>query len=141
MKKIIFLIVIIILGFSLYAIWLARNDVHSKTPEPLIIPLAMQNDSGETGRVTMSEVNGQVKVMVNLTSASVDQSQPAHIHRGSCATLGEVVYTLSQVVNGSSETTITAAFEALKSNLPLTINVHKSVAESGTYVACGDIIF
>ncbi|MEK7622102.1 MAG: hypothetical protein AAB415_02890 [Patescibacteria group bacterium] len=139
MKKFIILLVIIILIFFIYRAWNRGEMGNDLLPSPVTVTLATQNQSGETGQALLTEVDGQVKVVMNITDTPLGVAQPAHIHRGSCTTVGEVLYTLSPVTEGVSETTITATLLALKSSLPLAINVHKSVAEIGTYVACGDI--
>ena len=89
-------------------------------------------------------------------------NHPAHIHDGSCQTLGDVLFPLSDVVpNGAvqdgtldttsgtvgmeagapvaiSTTTVDVTIAELLAG-PHAINIHKSNDEIGTYVACGDI--
>ena len=139
MKKIIFLIFVVVLIFLIFRGWSGSADNVVKV-EPVTVTLSAQNQSGESGQAILTEVDGQVKVVVNLTGEPAGVSQPAHIHHGTCAALGEPVYALSPVTDGASETTLTAAFQAIKSGLPLAINVHKSAAESSVYVVCGDIL-
>lgn len=138
MKKFIILLIIIAGIFLIYRGW-GSND-RSQTTEQFRVTLVAQNQSGVQGETILSEVDGQVKVMINLTGSPVGVSQPAHVHLGSCAALGEPIYALSSVTDGVSETTLTASFEALKVGLPLAINVHKSATEMVTSVACGDIV-
>src|SRR5215204_3474625 len=79
---------------------------------------------------------------------------PAHIHSGSCAELGDVVYPLTEIteVGGDAERTGAASAIPVKSSstvvdTPLqdlvdgdfAINVHESAEEIDTYIACGDI--
>jgi len=138
MKKFIILVTVVVLIFLIYRGW-GKNS-NNNVPTPITVELAAQNQSGETGQAILTEVDGQVKVVVNLIGESAGVSQPSHIHYGTCAALGEPVYALSPITDGASETTLTASFQAIKSALPLAINVHKSVAESSIYVACGDIV-
>jgi plastocyanin len=84
---------------------------------------------------------------------------PAHVHSGTCATLGDVVFPLGNVQAGdstsgtpsadtatapatsivaSSVTTIESALSDLLAS-EHAINIHKSEADIGTYIACGDI--
>ena len=87
---------------------------------------------------------------------------PVHIHDGTCAQLGEVVFPLSDVGPGSatkdgaaiattgklgssdgeavsiSETTIDFTIAELVTS-PHAINVHRSADEISTYIGCGDI--
>ena len=137
MKKFIILVIVVVLIFLIYRGW---GENPNNIPVPITVGLATQNQSGETGQAVLTEVDGQVKVVVNLTGEPAGVSQPSHIHYGTCAALGEPVYALSPITDGASETTLTASFQAIKSALPLAINVHKSVAESSIYVACGDIV-
>ncbi len=77
---------------------------------------------------------------------------PAHVHTGTCATLGEVVHPLTDaahadgaqegtnpasVVTGST-TTIPATVADLLA-APHALNVHMGADDMGTYVACGDL--
>ncbi len=104
--------------------------------------LGEQNQSGETGIATLTEQNGQTKVVVTLVAApgaSVSASQPAHIHLGSCPNPGEVKYPLTNVVKGISETVLPVTIAQLKAMMPLAINVHKSAEEVKVYTACGDL--
>lgn len=139
MKKFIVLVIIVVLAFMFYRWWGGDADDTVKVG-PVTIVLTIQNESGESGQAVLSEVDGQVKVVVSIVGQPIGASQPAHIHHGSCAALGEPVYALSPVAEGTSETTLTATFEVIKSGLPLAINVHKSASESSIYVACGDIL-
>lgn len=103
------------------------------------ITLAEQNKSGEVGTATLSEVDGKVKVTLNMSGAPKDIAQPAHIHVGSCPDVGAVKYPLTSPINGISETILDVTPAQLKSELPLGINVHKSADEATVYVSCGDL--
>ena len=95
--------------------------------------------SGEMGSAVLSEVNGQTTVVVTVVGEPAGASQPAHIHSGQCgATLGAVVYPLTNVVNGVSTTTINVTMAKLKS-AQYGLNGHKSAAEIGTYTFCGNL--
>jgi plastocyanin len=90
-----------------------------------------------------------------------EESHPAHIHSGSCATLGDVVYPLNNVggemmdamgtpmaseTMGATDsipvdvsiTTVNTTLADLTSE-PYAINVHESAENIGNYIACGDI--
>jgi plastocyanin len=103
------------------------------------VDLAAQNDSDQSGTATLTEEAGKTKVSVVLDQAPANANQPAHIHAGACPNPGAVVYPLTNVVAGRSETTLDVSLEDLLGQLPLAINIHKSAAEIGTYVSCGDI--
>src|SRR5215218_4245826 len=82
------------------------------------------------------------------------EAHPAHIHSGSCAELGDVVYPLTDITPITGDTERTGAASAIPVegsttvvDTPLqdlidgefAINVHLSPDEIGTYIACGDI--
>ncbi len=106
--------------------------------EAVTVELGAVNDSGESGKATLTPVDGQTKVLIELSGAPADVAQPAHIHQGNCANLGGPAYPLEAVENGKSETTIDAKLSDLTAG-DFAINVHKSDKEISTYVACGDI--
>lgn len=106
--------------------------------ETINVPLAEQNGSGQTGTATLTEKDGQVTVSISLGGAP-SEAQPAHIHPGTCASLGATPeYALANVVDGESETTIDATLDKLTVE-QYAINIHMSEADIGTYAACGDI--
>jgi hypothetical protein len=103
------------------------------------MPLVAQNDSGEDGEATLSEVDSETtRVVLEVENPSVEP-QPAHIHRGSCENLDpEPAYGLENVVDGKSTTEVNVAVEDLVDK-GFAVNVHKSAEESEVYVSCGDI--
>lgn len=113
------------------------SDVLS--PDQLTVVLSEESDSGESGVVTITEIDGQLVVSLATVGYAEGVEQPAHIHEGVCPDVGAVVYPLTNVVDGMSETTIDATLEDLESQLPLAINVHKSVPEASVYTSCGNI--
>jgi len=113
----------------------AKSDI-----EPVVVNLSTQNNSGITGKATLTKVDGRVQVKLETTGLAA-LPQPAHIHVGSCASIGAVKYPLNNVVTGSSTTVLNVTLDQLKAEMPLAINVHKSAVESGVYVACGDVKF
>ncbi|TSC82587.1 MAG: hypothetical protein G01um101420_254 [Parcubacteria group bacterium Gr01-1014_20] len=104
------------------------------------VTLSTQNASGISGTATISDVDGKAKVVLSLTGAPAEISEPAHIHIGSCAEIGAVKYPLISVLGGVSETILEVSTETLLGSLPLAINVHKSAEEVSVYVACGDLL-
>ena len=105
----------------------------------VFVPILEQNNSGEEGKASLTEVDGKVKVALTMTGSPKDVAQPAHIHVGVCPEVGAVKYPLTNVVNGVSETMLDVSLDQLKDQLPLGINVHKSAAEAKIYTACGDL--
>lgn len=103
------------------------------------VTLSEQNTSGESGIATLVEVDGKVVVILTLTGAPEGVVQPAHIHVGSCPDVGAVKYPLTFPVNGRSETTLEVSLGQLRSEMPLSINVHKSAQEASVYVSCANL--
>lgn len=104
----------------------------------LTVTMNAQNNSGETGTATLTQVSGGVQVVLAIKGGPAT-AQPAHIHTGTCADLKGVVYPLTSVTAGASTTTVKGITidQLLKS--PMAINVHKSAADLATYVSCGNI--
>jgi len=105
------------------------------------VKLGEQNTSGQSGTATLTPTkDGKVTVVLALTGGKFTAAQPAHIHEGSCPTPGAVKYPLTNVVNGKSTTTLNVSMaDLLKAAPKLSVNVHKSAAETSVYTACGDI--
>ena len=103
------------------------------------VPLVTQNNSGQDGEATLSEVDADTtRVVLEVENPSVEP-QPAHIHRGSCENLDPTpAYPLENVVDGKSTTEVNVAVEDLVDK-GFAINVHKSAEEVEVYVSCGDI--
>lgn len=103
-----------------------------------VAPLNEQNGSGENGTVVMTVVDDtHTRVVIELTNGP-STPQPAHVHEGTCANLNPVPkYPLNNVVNGMSDTVIAVSLDDLTHG-GYAVNVHKSAAEAGVYVSCGD---
>ncbi len=102
--------------------------------------LNSQNNSGQAGTATLvNNASGNAEVRLNLGGTESTVPQPAHIHVGTCDSIGEILYPLNDVVNGSSITTLNVPVPEIVKNFPLALNVHKSSAELGVYTACGNL--
>jgi hypothetical protein len=103
------------------------------------VPLSAQNGSGETGSVTLTQA-GNTVVVVAHTVGGGSAAQPIHIHIGTCAKLDPAPkYPLTTLQNGTSNTTLNNMKLSDLETGNYAINVHKSTADIGTYVACGNI--
>jgi hypothetical protein len=103
------------------------------------VDLKAENGSGETGTATLTQVSGDVKVVVTLKNAPA-AAQPAHIHSGTCDKLNPApAYPLESVTNGTSTSTVKGVTIDELLAKPYAINVHKSTSDIATYVACGEI--
>ena len=122
-----------------------RQQQDIRNIRTISVPLSALNNSGESGIATLTETidqnnNKQTIVKLNLSGAPEGVTQPAHIHAGECPGIGAIVYPLTSPVNGKSETSLNVTIDQIIAQLPLAINVHKSTAEVGIYVSCGNII-
>ena len=135
-KTVIWIAVAILVVVGIY--WYMNQS--GGASDSVVVALSTQNASGVSGTATLTETNGSTMVTLALTGSPADVPQPAHIHTGSCATIGGVVYPLEFPVNGASETTLNVTLEAILAQLPLALNVHKSAEEVSVYVACGDLV-
>jgi Cu/Zn superoxide dismutase len=106
--------------------------------ESVTVDLGEQNGSGESGTATLTSDGEQTVVVIELTGAPADTPQPAHIHNGTCAEIGDVVHPLTNVEGGASETTVAAPLADLQA-AAFAINVHESEEAIQNYVACGEI--
>ena len=99
---------------------------------------------------------GALSFLAPAIAAQDDAAEvhPAHIHTGTCAELGDVVYPLTDVAHVAGEAEATGAASAIPVKHSYTIvdaplqdiidgghaiNVHLSGDEIGTYIACGDV--
>ncbi len=99
----------------------------------------------QTGTATLTAVDGQTEVVIDIIPGDpADEPQPIHIHNGPCSDLGGIAFDLTGggatgVVGGSLTAIVDASITSLLAG-DFAINVLKSPAEIGVYVACGDII-
>jgi hypothetical protein len=116
----------------------SHGAVHAQS-ETLTVTLTDLNGSGQDGTATITRTGeNSVHVVLKLTKGT-SEPQPAHIHKGTCEKLDpKPAYPLTNVVNGESVSDVNANIEDL-ANEGFAINVHKSAAEVGTYVSCGEI--
>lgn len=129
----------------------------------ITVPLMMQNNSGLKGYAMISDnADGKAVVRIKMMMQpnpmmmkSTDgekkeegmmrmgnmgtSTYPAHIHTGTCPTPGAVVYPLTSITAGMSETVLGTSTKSLIGGFPLAINVHKSSTDLAAYVACGDL--
>ncbi len=141
-----FVALVAILAIAYFVFWQKPEAVG---PVEIIVTLNAQNNSGEYGTAILTEEDGKATIALELLGmpiareplgAPADTIQPAHIHEGTCAALGAPRYQLKFPINGASETRLDVSAARLMRELPLAVNVHKSVAEATVYVACGDIL-
>ena len=154
-KNILILVLIaglIVAGYFLFSKKTDKLNSSNITPTPqalknisqipttgISIVVSEQNSSAESGIAIIKEMNGKVNVSLKLTGGIPGVPQPAHLHSGVCDDPGKVVYPLTSVVNGESETVLGVDMATFNQSLPLILNVHKSDQESDIYASCGEV--
>ncbi|MFY9664044.1 MAG: hypothetical protein WAL67_01255 [Candidatus Cybelea sp.] len=124
---------------SLAMITFTQISAVAATTSTHTITMNEQNGSGESGTATLTQVGDDVQVVITLKGGPATTPQPAHIHTGTCAKLGGVVYPLSNVVDGASTSTVKGVTIDKLLTATHAINVHESAANLDKYVACGNI--
>lgn len=112
--------------------------------DDLVFNFTAQNNSSTSGTATISKEDKKIKVTLKLKNSILGlltPTEPAHIHLGNCANIGNVKYPLNSVVDGKSVTMLNVSLADFKAELPLAINVHKSVAESNIFIACTNLVW
>jgi Cu/Zn superoxide dismutase len=108
-------------------------------PSTLKLQLYAQNRPGETGTATLDQIPDGVKIVVTMSDGQ-NGSQPIHIHTGTCAERNPVPkYALTNIVHGSSTTTLSGTTLVDLVNGNYVIDVHESSANTERYVACAAI--
>lgn len=123
-------------AFAVALTTIALLPAHTEAQQSVTIALSPQNNSGQSGTAVLTSEGAGTKVVINLSSAP--GPHPAHIHSGSCPTPGAVVYPLTSVTNGRSETVVAASIADIL-RAPHAINVHKSPQEIPVYTSCGNV--
>lgn len=114
------------------------SSMKSMMGKPHTFKLSPQNGSGESGTATLTQHGDSLTVKLALTGGS--GSQPAHIHKGTCAKLDpKPAYPLTTVADGTSSTSLKGVYLSKLMSGTYAINVHKSTTDIKTYVACGDL--
>jgi len=116
----------------------AHNEIAGHS---LQINMGQQNNSGQAGNASVTDVKGGANVTINLKSEPKGASEPAHIHQGTCTKLNPAPWKpLNPVVGGRSFTHVAGLSVAQLKKGKYAINVHKSANDLKTYVSCGDLV-
>jgi hypothetical protein len=104
----------------------------------ILVQFQEQNFSGESGTVTLTPEGDKTRVDIVMSSYAAN-AQPAHIHKGTCASLDPTpAYPLHDIVGGRSLTVVPISLDDLLKG-KYAINVHRSAKQLQVYVACGNI--
>jgi Cu/Zn superoxide dismutase len=110
-------------------------SVHAQT-----INMGAQNGSKQDGQAWLKDTPGGLWVKIMVHNEPRGASEPAHIHTGKCEHLNPApAKGLSNVVNGTSVTTLKGVTLAWVKKGHYAINVHQSTKNLKHYVSCGDL--
>ena len=114
------------------------DDDEEAGSDEVTVELAEFDGSGQSGTATLTADGEQTRVVISVDDP-ISDSQPAHIHEGTCDNLtAEPAYGLPNVADGSSDSTVDVALDSLTSG-EYAINLHMSDEDLATYTSCGDI--
>lgn len=127
-------------GAALAAPNAMNHMTNAMSTHAMTINMGAQNKSGQDGQAWLKDTPGGLWVKVMVHGEPRGASEPAHIHPGSCAKLTPAPWRgLSNVVNGTSVTTLKGVTVAMIKKGHFAINVHQSAANLKHYVSCGDL--
>ena len=118
----------------------------SPAPPKISFVMTAQNASGVTGTGNVVTSTGSFIVTIKLTGLPANSSHISHVHKGSCAKPGGIVYALSQVIADSSGATTVLSTVPADYSVPADgwyVNVHRgpdlSAPANGPSITCGDL--
>ena len=135
-----FVLIASVLAIALATVALAAcgGDDDETGGDDVTVELAEFDGSGQTGTATLTADGEQTRVVIAVDSP-VSDSQPAHIHEGTCDDLTpEPAYGLPNVTAGSSDSTVDVSLDTLTDG-EYAINLHMSDDDLATYTSCGEI--
>jgi hypothetical protein len=110
---------------------------------PVNVTMNATGGSGVTGSAQLTAMGAQTQVVVTVQGASQNGSHVNHIHAGSCAQQGGIVFPLTDIrtdaTGRGSATTMVAAPLSTIQGASHYVNVHAGPALPSPGVSCGDI--
>ena len=121
-------------------------SVAPAAPGQAVVTLAPQSGASVSGMATVvpGTVSDQTRIMINLNNAEANSVHPWHVHYGTCGNDQGIVGppsaypSLTAGLDGRAALTAVLPFSLPPSGQYM-LNVHKSPAEMGTIVACGNL--
>lgn len=114
------------------------NSNNKKTVE-IFFHANQSTKFSQSGQAILIEQNGRLTLSLDLSTIPLRKPQPAYIQYGSCLTPKKILYSLSDVVAGLSETDLDINLDQLKSKRPLSIDIRKSYDEIKVQTACANL--
>ena len=138
MSKFVRIASVLAIALATVALAACGDDDDEAGGDDVTVELAEFDGSGQTGTATLTADGEQTRVVIAVDSP-VSDSQPAHIHEGTCDDLTpEPAYGLPNVTAGSSDSTVDVSLDTLTDG-EYAINLHMSDDDLATYTSCGDI--
>lgn len=138
MSKFVRVATLFAIAIATLALVACGSDEDEAAGDDVTVELAEFEGSGQTGTATLTADGEQTRVVISIDSP-ISDSQPAHIHEGTCDDLTpEPLYGLPNVTAGSSDSTVDVSLDTLTSG-EYAINLHTSDEDLPTYTSCGDI--
>lgn len=141
MRKLSLLVTILALALAVFALaGCGSGDDDAASSDDVTVTLDEEAGSGQTGTATLTADGEQTTVSIQIDGDPVSESQPAHIHEGSCGDdLNPTpAFGLPNVTDGTSEATVDVSLEELQDE-DYAINLHMSDDDLETYTSCGNI--
>ncbi len=141
MRKLSLLITVLALALAVFALaGCGSDDDDEAAGDPVTVELSEEAGSGQTGTATLTADGEETMVTIEIDGDPVSDSQPAHIHEGSCGDdlNPEPAFALPNVSGGSSTASVDASLETLQDS-DYAINLHMSNEDLPTYTSCGNI--
>jgi len=120
----------------------------SKTPSPAGIAFKL-NGVGTTtakGSITVSAQSGSMTVELKITGLQPTSRHVSHVHIGSCAARGKILYALNPVIadgqgDADAKTTLRATYPPTSGHWYVVVHVGPDMTTSAnsTYLLCGNI--
>ena len=138
MSKFVRVATLLAIAIATLALVACGSDDDEAAGDDVTVELAEFEGSGQTGTATLTADGERTQVVISIDSP-VSDSQPAHIHEGTCDDLTpEPAYGLPNVTAGSSDSTVDVSLDTLTDG-DYAINLHMSDEDLATYTSCGDI--
>lgn len=107
--------------------------------DSVTVTLSERNDSGISGTAELTQVGGDLEVVISVSGVEEGSDHPVHIHSGSCDDLGGIVHPLSNIVDGESTTMLSGVTLASVADGEHAVNAHRSPDDLAESVTCGSI--
>jgi len=138
MSKVVRIASLLVIALATVALAACGGDDDEAGGDDVTVELAEFDGSGQTGTATLTADGEQTRVVIAVDSPLSD-SQPAHIHEGTCDDLTpEPAYGLPNMAAGSSDSTVDVSLDTLTDG-DYAINLHMSDDDLATYTSCGEI--